>query len=172
MSQNYPEQHRFCAFPDMRRPKSIKNVENLKIIFVQGMGERRGREKGGWGRHCRKRLPPPFLYSGVHPTNVPPPGGRMVPITIHPLFPEKIKTKWLANAKKQRQISGVGKQPKVQPTAREAPGTTASSVGPQDILPPKTQPPLAGLNRLEATFCKSDAIIVVVIYAKKFCSPR
>lgn len=46
-ARNCSEQYRDCAFPDIRRPKSIKNVEPLKIVFVQGMGERRGREKGG-----------------------------------------------------------------------------------------------------------------------------
>lgn len=33
----------------------------------------------------------------------------------------------------------------------------------------KPQPPLGELDRLEATFCESDAITAVVIYAKKFC---
>lgn len=47
-SQNYPEQHRFCAFPDTRRPESIKQVENLKITFVQGIeGKERKRTRSG-----------------------------------------------------------------------------------------------------------------------------
>lgn len=73
----------------MRRSKSIKNVENFKIVFVQGLGGGGEDKKKGGGRPFNKKVPSTISPLRGNAGNAPPPDTRVVPVASSPPFQEK-----------------------------------------------------------------------------------
>ena len=150
------------------RPRSIENADNLTTAFVQWKGKGDDKKQEATGGTWRGRFPPLLLYSGGHLGSPSSPDTRVAPIANDPLFPEN-KNPAASRCQVKKKTNWVGEEP-------GGAGGWASTTSPRcrlqlwrvegsPSLPWTCRPSLGDLNWLEATFCESDA--VVVIYAKK-----